>query len=843
MHEQAQTGCGSRRFARWTGDALVFALCGGLCLSTTPVRAVVGDEEIFLQGDFIEVGIHAAGSCGTANNAPAGFHPGAGGDGKLGFVADFQKDGWTVGTPPQSADYFLPGVPEEGWTVEWTTGGAEHTFGNYGRMGLFAVLKTSLQETSSGETRSAVWQGEATNGAAEKLRVTQTVRFHKSDLFFVFNVVLTNTGTVPLDSLEYMRNVDPDQESGGLSGGGGPSTRNYVTNAGPRKLVVAKGLNFGITCGLGTIDSRAVVSTEGFSNRDPDAILDSPVAPPKATPRQADEAISVAYRFGTLSPGQSVSIDYAYILNEADLDVALGELSAVSILQPSGTASGKAVIFQAKTDDTPHTRRVEFFVDGVSIGADTSATPSGVFQKSFDSTLYPNGNLNLKVVATFTDGAVIEKTTTVIVDNSGPAIAFTTPVEGAALSGSGIPARIRVLAGSQVPARVSFFRETSATGSVFLGEDLAAPFETTFSVTDLPPNETVIIKAVAADSQSRLTTIQVSGTTASVRGVQTFSSLLADPQGSGGSITVALDARNTFTGRVALDGMRTFSFTGALDSQNHAILNVPGSGMVELQLSAEGAPQIQVVVTTASGSFDGTAVRQSRGRAPSGVYTMLLPPDATRLADAAVPHGTGFGVATVAAAGSFRIVGVLSDGTKFGTGSGVREDSTTPIFAGLYPARAGHLAGAITFDPEVASDFTGALEWLKPAIPAAALYPAAFAVNSEVLGSRFVKPAKQDKLLKLNAAGEVTVAFSEGNLSTAISGLANVPPTGDPVVVRPLRSLSLVRTNGLFSGYFVHSDLTSKAYRGVVLQKGNHGAGYFLGNTQAGAVTLTPASP
>jgi len=494
------------------------------------VSSVVG-AEVFLQGNYVEVGIHSSGSFGTSGDAPAGFHPLLDGGGKqLGFVVDPGQDGWDVGVPPQSGDYFLPGAPEEGWAVEWTVGEAERTFGNFGERGVFDVPQTSLTETSSGDTRSAVWEGTATNGE-EKLRITQTVSFDVNDLFFVINVVLTNTGTVPLESLEYMRNVDPDQEEP-LTGTF--TTSNYVANQPQRlgdpnrpdltgrpagnvdtALVVAKGLKYGLTLGLGAIDSRAVVSTEGFSNRDPDAILDTPVEPTAASPRVADEAIVLAYDLGPLAPGQSVSIDYAYILNESDLAVALGQLGAVTILQPTGTVSGSNVLFQATTDDVPNTVQIEFFVAGQSIGVDDTPDAGGVFEKSFDSLTLPNGPATLKAVATFSDSGTAEKTTTVTVDNSGPPMAFVTPKSGQTFSKDNNPIEIEVLDPSQPPVRVSFFRETAKTGSIFLEEDTSQPFTSSFDVSDLPQGETVVIKAVGTDALDRVTTIQVSGTVSS----------------------------------------------------------------------------------------------------------------------------------------------------------------------------------------------------------------------------------------------------------------------------------------------------------------------------------------
>ena len=479
----------------------------------THAAAVESSGNVFLQGQFVEVGIHPAGSFGSSVTAPAGFHPN-GPSNLLGFVADPQRDGWDMGTPPQTGDYFVPGTPEEGWSVEWTLDGVETGFHNYGLRGAADVAQTSLTETSDASTQSALWEGDAVSGAGS-LRVLQSVRVDPTTLYFVMNVTLTNTGSVALDSVEYMRNVDPDQEQP-LTGDF--TTSNYVAlqpgvggNV-AQALVVGKGLVHGLTLGLGAIDARAVVSTEGFANRDPDAILDSPTnSCSEATPCVADQAIVLAFRFGTLAPGQSVSFDYAYILNEADLTAALGSLAAVTILQPVGTVSGDNVLFQATTDDVANTTQVEFFVDGVSIGVVTTPDAGGVYALAFDSTAYPNGPLGLKAVATFAGGGTAEKTSTVTVDNSGPPIAFAAPLAGATFTGTGIPILVTALDPDHLPVEINFFRETASTGSIFVGSASAEPFTSAFNVDDLPEGETVVIKAVARDALNRTTTIQVSG--------------------------------------------------------------------------------------------------------------------------------------------------------------------------------------------------------------------------------------------------------------------------------------------------------------------------------------------
>jgi hypothetical protein len=485
------------------------------------------NAEVFLQTDVVEIGVHDSFSFGTSGSQPSGFHGNMFG-GKLGFIADYGRDGWTVGTPAFSGDFFVPGSPEEGWGVEWTSpSGTESSFNNFGLMSKFQVPKTSLADTSSGDIQSATWEGTAASGS-EQLRINHVVSAKKGDLFFVIGVSMTNVGTATLHSVEYMRNVDPDQEQPWT---GDFTTDNWVEFQPPRPatgsrvnlsarpadntekaLAVARGLTHELTLGLGTIDSRAVVAaSHGFSNRDTDGILNNPTQPAPSSPSRADRAIVLAYELGDLAPGQTVSFDYVYILNQDDLEPALHALAALTILQPTGTVSGSSVLFQATTDDVANTDQIEFFVDDVSVGIDTSPDAGGVFEVSFDSTIYPNGSISLKAVASFNDGRESQKLTSVNVDNSGPSVAFSTPVPGQLFNGSGIPVAIDILDTANPPVRVSLFRESASSGVLFLGEDTSEPFTSLFSVSGLPEGETVVIKAVAIDALGRSTTITVSG--------------------------------------------------------------------------------------------------------------------------------------------------------------------------------------------------------------------------------------------------------------------------------------------------------------------------------------------
>jgi len=87
-----------------------------LLLSSSEAQIIGGDA--FLQGNVLEVGVATNGAFGSNGDAPAGYHPRPNnGSNQIGFVADRDQDGFTVGVPPFDGDYFLPGRPEEAWGV------------------------------------------------------------------------------------------------------------------------------------------------------------------------------------------------------------------------------------------------------------------------------------------------------------------------------------------------------------------------------------------------------------------------------------------------------------------------------------------------------------------------------------------------------------------------------------------------------------------------------------------------------------------------------------------------------------------------------------------------------
>lgn len=646
------------RFAALRPLAVLAALAAGMLQASPAAAQTTAGGHVALKGTYIEVGVNKDGYFGfPSSEVPSGYHPHS--PNGLGFVADYLKNGWTG---QYGGDYFTPGTPFEGFYVGWT-GSATVLKGNAGGVGAMQISTVSLVDTSAGNSHSAVWTGEAFGDTGEKLKVIQTYSFKTGDLFFTANVQLINTGTATLNAVKFARQVDPDNDQ---TWTGSFNTVNTVvyqpSGSEKRALVTATGTGVtDMTLGLGTIDARAKVSAS-IGGGNIDQILNSPV-----DSVTGDSRIGLAYSLGTLAPGQSTSLDYAYILSASDLGTALGALAAVTIQQPTGTISGSTVPFQVTTDDLAHTSGVEFFVNGTSIGSST--TPSGgVYSTTFDSTLYVNGSLALKAVATI-NGAPVEKSSTVLVDNSGPPMSFTLPVNGTTVSGTGLTVSV---AGSDLmnpPTQVVFYREVSGRATVTLGTVNAAPFQATYDTSDLPEGTAVTLRAVgrnAGGSTTNITVGVITGALSTSTSLALSSSLEPSTAADGLTFTATLSPSSaTGTVQFKVDGVAlgspvtvsggsaTSSATYVRGAGSHSITAAfIGTGVyldstraITQHVSAAGAASIsfqgdssQAVVGSLSFPSPITvAVADAWGNPVPGASVSFVPPDTGASATLTLP--------------------------------------------------------------------------------------------------------------------------------------------------------------------------------------------------------------
>lgn len=304
----------------------------------TAIRSFTNDStgDVFLGGDFIEVGINRLGSFGTDRDAstPANFFGTSVRD-NIGMSTN--PTGFGV-NPDLRMDYFMPGSEEERWAIGYREGGNQVDASNAALSGSEDIDNNTVVDQSSGNTLRASSVGTYDNS----LETTQVISFEREQKFFRNEVTLKNVGDSTKESVRYMRSFDPDNT---VDQDGDYETRNYIPythEAGDGKAVVvadtsnndsdpvfqANGSRSPIL--FFSSDSRARVSTFGFSNDDPYEEEAYDGALPKGTSVDEDQAITIAFDVGSLAPGQSQTVVYYTSLDNRDVEDIINEIEDVS---------------------------------------------------------------------------------------------------------------------------------------------------------------------------------------------------------------------------------------------------------------------------------------------------------------------------------------------------------------------------------------------------------------------------------------------------------------------------------------------------------------------------------
>lgn len=336
-----------------------------LLLITATIRAQQSEGCVFLQGNYVEVGIAPNGAFGTPANAPAGYHSRptplfnslynpvtgqyAARNGALGFVADYGKDGWDIGSPSYFGDYFMPGAVQEGFSIQidglksnaWSNN--YQTFGSSGFSGTLTGGNTSFISTPT--EQKAVWEGRMS-----QLQVRQTISLKATKAYFTANIFFKNTGPDTLRKVYYMRTVDPDNE---VSNTGSFITKNKIAyqlpNTYNKTLVTATGLVYPASSylGLGTKDCQArcfYLTNSLFADANMESIYNGTFGYVYADSLVSDVGIGLIFKIGDIPPGDSTSFSYAYILNEADLDDAFAETEPGFMYNGTFYPSGSVIV-------------------------------------------------------------------------------------------------------------------------------------------------------------------------------------------------------------------------------------------------------------------------------------------------------------------------------------------------------------------------------------------------------------------------------------------------------------------------------------------------------------------
>ncbi len=263
--------------------------------------ATIGNE-IFLQGQYLSLGINGSGTLGTRATAPVGFVTDAvNGYIRLGLVGD--TDGFGKGAAP-TRDAMLAGTPVESFSIGYDIGAKHYTSVNSERNGKSEVAGGVSSDLSSNGVGKAGWTGATTEG----VKVAQTMSLADGAKYIKVDVTLTNTTGKAVADLRYMRSIDPDH-------GAGFDTVNTVIEQGGDgangALIAAYASSGKTPLFYYTADDRARVSTfKGYINENPDAAATFDTAPAEGYSLKGDNAININFGLGTLAAGRSTTFTF-----------------------------------------------------------------------------------------------------------------------------------------------------------------------------------------------------------------------------------------------------------------------------------------------------------------------------------------------------------------------------------------------------------------------------------------------------------------------------------------------------------------------------------------------------
>ncbi|MFT7611907.1 MAG: hypothetical protein ACI9J3_000856, partial [Parvicellaceae bacterium] len=305
-----------------------------LILASYSSFSQVYGTEGYLIGTAVEIGISGTGGFEgadiTLGQPVTPIHFRSNNANLFGFVADPTFSGWAQ----FDGDFFTPGGSENGWGLE--VGGSNGVkFSNNcafpvnipGAIGNFV---------NNAGCMSLEWNGTVASSGVD-LSVNIVYSLKQNDLFYTTDVTITNTGAVPLDSIFYYRNVDPDNNveiNGSIYATTNTIVANPPTACNIAHVTAEQTAPWNSYFGFAAVGDMYRVSYGNFTNRDGSDIWFGALTGPSGVPyvnavgssATVDEAISLAYLIETLPVGGSESLKFVSILNSAGANAAFDNL-------------------------------------------------------------------------------------------------------------------------------------------------------------------------------------------------------------------------------------------------------------------------------------------------------------------------------------------------------------------------------------------------------------------------------------------------------------------------------------------------------------------------------------
>jgi len=313
-----------------------------------------------------------------------------------------------------------------------------------------------------------------------------------------------------------------------------------------------------------------------------------------------------------------------------------------------------------------------------------------------------------------------------------------------------------------------------------------------------------------------------------------------------GYVTVTVTDQGTYSGKLTVDG-RPVPFKGLFQTDGSSSLQLVRNGSNDLFLRmnldvTNSTCQITGTVSILSGTWTVPLVAElawyniKTNPAPqAGLYTLVIPGTS---GSATEPHGDSYATLKIDGNGKVTVTGAMADGSKLVHKTTISKNGTIPLFGNLYSGKGMAIGWLDVVTGNPSTDIVGDVGWVKTAAAGGTYYPAGFLIMADVFGSTFVKPATSTTRIVDIPTG--TVAFTGGNLPSDFSNDIIIAENSSVTTTSPNKlTMALNKGNGLMTGAAVHpSGTPTIKFKGVVLQKQESGAGFFLGTSESGRVTL-----
>jgi len=281
-------------------------ICMALSLGFSAIAVA---SPVTLDGNFIKTAVNEVGTLGSGGSVSPGLL--------------YDKTG--TANFSDNNDYLTPGTPYDYFGVKSTETGLIGNANSFGSNPITAV--SGPTNLSSGSVNSASWTGEY----AGFFNIINTYTFNDDSQRI--DVTTTITALQNLTNVQFARSIDPDPD---VNTFGNYDTVNSLGNAGlglaatdwAYSLGTSTGLPLGLYTNSVVEHNAGIVSDWGCETcaaADPSAILAG------INDGNGDYALALGFNIGSILAGQSIKLDYSYVMGLTKDSVDVPGVSEVPV--------------------------------------------------------------------------------------------------------------------------------------------------------------------------------------------------------------------------------------------------------------------------------------------------------------------------------------------------------------------------------------------------------------------------------------------------------------------------------------------------------------------------------